>query len=80
MNKLFAIAMGILALTSTVNAANLNLQSVCAQETWFVSGRSFKSFEDAMNKVKIPEGYVMAGVKYGKNGSEYVVIVKIVKG
>ena len=82
MNKLFTIAMGILALTSTVKAIDFNLQQTSYQEKLSsVAGRSWTSFEDAMNKASknIPSGFVMASVQYGKNGKEYIVIIRIKK-
>ena len=83
MNKLFAIGLGILALTSTVKAVDFDLQQTSYHEKLSsVSGSSFKSYEDASNKAykNIPNGYVMASVQYGKNGSEYIVIIRIKKG
>jgi len=81
MKKLAILAACVLGFLSPINCVVLQAQTRESVWTMTCAGRSWISYEDAMNKASrsIPAGWVMVSPKYLKNGNEYVVILTIRK-
>jgi hypothetical protein len=81
MKKLIVIAACVLGSLSPLVCENVYAQTKQSVSTMTCAGRSWVSYEDAMNKAtrSIPNGWIVVSPRYGKSGREYIVILTIRK-